>query len=379
MKICVIGPAYPHKGGIAHYNNWLCHFVSKKHDLKCISFKRLYPRIAYPGKEQRDPSATNRTKFNSIEILDSINPLSWKSAFKEIKEYNPDFVLFYWWTPYFTFLDKFLTHKIKRNLKSKIIFLCHNVIPHKQSSLDKILSKIALKKGDYFIVHASKEKQDLQKILPNISSNSIIKTTHPSYDVQFRYKEISKEEAKKKINITGKVILFFGYIRDYKGLMYLINAMPNILKRMELTLLIVGEVWEGNDKYHQQVKKLGIENNVRIIDNYVPDDNVCYYYSACDLVVLPYLTATNSGIVQIAFGFEKPVIITNVGGLPEVVSHEKTGLVIPPKDSKSIEEAVIRFYKENLGEKFKENIIKEKERFSWERMVEVIENLGEKE
>ncbi|TKJ17349.1 glycosyl transferase family 1 [Candidatus Woesearchaeota archaeon B3_Woes] len=376
MKICVVGPAYPFKGGIAHYNNWLCNFVSKKHDLKCISFKRLYPKLIYPGKSQKDLSAENRTNFEIIELLDSLNPFSWLFTFKKIKEYNPDFILFYWWTPYFTFLNKFLTWNIKKKLNSKIIYLCHNVLPHEKSTIDKILSKFALKDGNFFVVHADKEKQNLQKLLPSLNSKSIISTVHPSYDVQFKFKEISKREAQKKIKISGKIILFFGYVRDYKGLMYLIDAMPHILKEVDLTLLIVGEFWKDKKIYIERIKKTGAKKNIRVVDKYIPDNEVGYYYSASDLVVLPYLSATNSGIIQIAFGFGKPVITTNVGGLPEIVKNNKTGFVVPPKNSIELANKIVKYYKEEKEKPFKQNIKKEKERFSWNRMVETIGGLS---
>ncbi len=381
MKICVIGPAYPYKGGIAHYNNWLCNFISRKHDLRCISFKTLYPKLIYPGKEQKDLSATNRTEFKIIETINSINPLTWISTIKQIKKFNPDIVLLYWWTPYFSILNKFLTKSIKnikKKTKPKIIYLCHNVVPHEDSFIDNFLSKLALKEGNYFIVHAKKEKENLLQLLPKIKQNTIIPAMHPTYAVQFKFKEINQSKAKKKLNISGKVILFFGYIREYKGLMYLIEAMPHILKEFNITLLIVGEFWKNKEKYINKIKELKIENNVCIIDEYVPDEKVGDYYSASDLIILPYLSATNSGIAQIAYGFEKPVIATNVGGLPEVIINNKTGFIVPPKNSAKLAKAIIKYYTEKKEQIFKKNIIKEKERFSWERMVEIIENLEQR-
>ena len=201
---------------------------------------------------------------------------------------------------------------------------------------------------------------------------------HPTYAVQFKFKEINQSKAKKKLNISGKVILFFGYIREYKGLMYLIEAMPHILKEFNITLLIVGEFWKNKEKYINKIKELKIENNVCIIDEYVPDEKVGDYYSASDLIILPYLSATNSGIAQIAYGFEKPVIATNVGGLPEVIINNKTGFIVPPKNSAKLAKAIIKYYTEKKEQIFKKNIIKEKERFSWERMVEIIENLEQR-
>lgn len=374
MNLLVIGPAYPYKGGIAHYNNWLCNFLSKRHSVQCISFKRQYPKIIFPGKSQKDSSAPKRVKFRILEMLDSINPLTWMKAIRYIKEKKPDYVLLYWWTPYFSFMNWYITNSLK-DTRTKVIYLCHNVLPHEKRFIDKELSRLALKHSDYFIVHADKEREDLRRILPEIPEMNIITAVHPSYDVQFKFSPIEKPKARKKLNLKGKVMLFFGFVRDYKGLMYLIDAMPLILKKVDVTLLIVGEFWKGKGEYVSRVEELGIEDNVRIIDKYVPDEDVAQYYVASDVVVLPYLSATNSGIVQIAYGFDRPVIVTDVGGLPEIVKHGKTGFVVKPEDSREIAEAVLKFYTGDKSKVFRKHILDEKERFSWDRMVEIFENI----
>lgn len=370
MKITIIGPSYPYRGGISHYNTVFCQNLKKKHEIDIISFKRLYPKILFPGKDQRDLESKEKIDINSTEIIDSINPITWFKVVKRIKNFNPNIVLMYWWTPYFTFNFYTISYLVKKYTKAKIVFLCHNVAPHDARFIDKFLTRIGLSKSDYFIVHAKAEKELLEEMRPNAKT---VQHVHPTYEV---FKEKTIEEDLSSLNLRKKVILFFGFVREYKGLTYLLQAMPELIKKYpDLDLLIVGEFWEGREKYEEEVKKLDISSHIKLIDSYVPNEKVGNYFKVSDICVLPYLTATNSGIVQTSFGFEKPVIVTSVGGLPEVVTDKKTGLVIEPKNPSAIIEAVSFFYDNKKSEEFKKNIIQEKDRFSWDRLVEVLENI----
>ena len=375
MKIALIGPAHPYRGGISHYNTVFCQNLEKKHQVKTISFKRLYPKLLFPGKDQKDLDSEKKIDTESIkaeEIIDSINSLTWFKTYKRVKKFKPQIVMMYWWTPFFTFVFGSIAYMIRNFTKSKVVFLCHNVVSHETRFIDNYLTKLALRNSDYFIVHASKEKKVLEKLIPGAK---VIQHVHPTYDVfesAFKKKDISHLKLKKK------TILFFGFVREYKGLIYLIKAMPHILKKVDLDLLIVGEFWGGSKvkkQYTDLIKKLKLEKNIKIIDSYVPNEEVGNYFEASDIVVLPYLSATNSGIIQISFALNKPVIVTNVGGLPEVVTHNKTGLVIPPKDEQAIADAIILYYQQKLRNKFIKNIKKERHRFSWDRLIEVVEDI----
>jgi len=371
MKIDVIGPTYPNKGGIAHYNTLMCEHLAKKHKVKCYSFKRLYPKLLYPGRDQLDKDSNSKIKTDSDRFIDSMNPFTWLKVFNKVRKDKPDLLIMPWWTSllspmFFTwaFLTKTLT-------KTKVLFLCHNVLPHERKFFDKPLTKITYLFSDFFVTHSKKDRDDLFGM---IKGANVKVGAHPTYDV-FNQKQWDKDGVKKELGLKGDVILFFGYVRPYKGLQYLIEAMPKILKKKDLTLIIVGEFWSPTkEEVTKRLKELNIEKNVKIFDEYVPNEEVGKYYSASDIVVLPYTSATNSGIVQTAFGFNIPVIVSNEGGLPEVVIDEKTGYIVPTENSNEIAKTVLRYYKDRNHIDFAKNIEKDKKRFEWDRIVELIES-----
>ncbi len=371
MKIAIIGPTCPYRGGISHYNTVFCQNLAEKHEIDAISFKRLYPKKLFPGRDQRDLNSKEKISVHATELVDSINPITWFKTAKRVKKFNPDVVLMYWWTPYFTFNFLTISYLVRKWTKSKIVFLCHNVAPHDARFVDRILTKIGLSQANKFIVHANAEKELLLDIFPDAK---VVKNVHPTYEV-FKSKDKKKDLGLK---LREKVLLFFGFVREYKGLKYLLKALPKILEKYpELDLLIVGEFWDEKKEYTDLIKKLGVEDHVKIIDDYVPNEEVGSYFAVSDVCVLPYVSATNSGIIQTSFGFKKPVIVTNVGGLPEVVLDGQTGFIIPSKSPEAIVKSVVRFYEEGKSEEFKKGIEEDKDRFSWDRMREVLERLTE--
>ena len=258
--------------------------------------------------------------------------------------------------------------------RQNFVFVCHNVFPHERFPLDRFLTRLALRQGTHYIVHAAKEGEELQKIKSN---PDYVVTPHPTYNA-FRFEGMSKEEARKRLEITQKekVLLFFGYVREYKGLRYLLRAMPLIsAEEKTIRLLVVGEFGTDRNEYQQLIEELGVQTRVIVVDCYTPDREVEKYFAASDLVVLPYVSATQSGIVQVAYGFTKPVVVTDVGGLPDVVEDGKTGYVVEPERPEAIAEAVLNYYREGKEEMFEENIRKEAYRFSWERMGEVVDGM----
>lgn len=367
MKICLVGPTYPYKGGISHYNTTLCNELSKRHNVFLISYKRQYPSFLYPGKEQinKDSNIKVNETTNFEYIIDTINPLTWIKTYSKIKNENPDLVIFQWVHPFFTFVFFTITYLLKKFTNIKILYICHNVLPHERTKIDEFLIKMAFKNVDYFIVHSKEDYNNLKKIIPNAK---VKQSVLPTYNI-FKTKKTSKEDTRKSLNIdrNKKIILFFGIIREYKGLIYLIKSMPKIINEVDdINLLIVGEFWDDKDKYIDEIKKLGIKNHIKIIDKYIPDEEVGIYFSAADVVVLPYISATQSAVIQTAYAFEKPVITTNVGGLPDVVDDNKTGIIVKSENSEELASAIINYFKNDKERKFTENIkIKNKE-FSWE-------------
>ena len=372
MKIAMIGPVYPFKGGISQYTGALCKNLQQAHEVSVYSFSMQYPKILYKH-EQRD----YENKTFSVEpvkyIINTINPFTWLKTAKEINQLMPDLVIVQWWHPWFAPCYWSILRHLKKSIKT--IFLCHNVLPHEGFPFKNQLAQMVLKKGYGFIVHSEQDEQDLRKL---ITDPKVVHAVHPTYN-QFRLRGIDKATARKELGIdeSQKMALFFGFIREYKGLKHLIRALPQICKVCpDVHLWVVGDFFD-NDKadYEALIKQYGCEKMLTLIDGYLPDQKVEPYFAAADLCVLPYESATQSGVIQIAYSFGCPVIATNVGGLPEVVLNEKTGYVIPPKDDAALSQAVIRFFTGNRTEEFKQWIQKEDYRYSWDRMVENIEML----
>ena len=384
MKIIIAGTAFPMRGGIAQYNSLMYKYFSEADDVMVYSFKRQYPEFLFPGKtqfEQGEPAVKIPDEKNVI-CIDSINPLNWLSAGKKIAAENPDLLIFKYWIPYFGPCFAVISYIVKKFSKkyTKVLYICDNVIPHEKRIGDKFFTKLAFSQGDYFVVMSKTVEEDL-KLFNKGKPYKLI--PHPVYNI-FGDK-VEKSEAKDfilkeyGINLQNeKVILFFGYIRKYKGLNYLIDAMPEILKKVKLKLLVVGEYYGDEEKYREQIRSLGLEDDIKVVSDFVPDLNVKYFFSASDVVVLPYSDATQSGIIQIAYHYDKPVIATDVGGLAEVVRNNETGLIIEPKSPSAIAKAVIDFYEKGLEEKFTINAKEEKKKYTWEKFVDSVKELIKK-
>lgn len=369
-KVVLIGPVYPYKGGIAHYTTMLYRTLNKSMDVTMISYKLQYPKFMFK-KEQKDYSNDSFKIEEAKFWINTANPFNWIESSKKINEIKPDLVIFEWWHPYFAPCYKVMNMILK---KTKVLFLCHNVFPHERFPLDRWLTSMTLKSGDCYIVQSAQDGNDLC----SVRKNAVYKqTVHPTYNV-FKQKDISKNEARKVLglSLTVPVLLFFGFIREYKGLRHLIDALPAVKKvHPDIELLIVGEFSGDKIEYLKLIEERKIQNNIKIFDGYIPDKEVGKFFAASDLVVLPYESATQSGIVQIAYGFEKPVVVTNVGGLPEVVEDGKTGYIVETKNAEQLAEKIISYFKEGKEAEFIKNIQDEAYRYSWDRMTEVIEEL----
>ncbi len=372
MRIVLIGPVYPYKGGISHYTGMMCRALKKEHEVITVSYKMQYPKLLFK-KEQRDYSNDSFKIDDAKFWLNTANPANIISTAKKIKKLAPDMVIAQWWHPYFSPCYSIL----KAFLGSiPVMYVCHNVFPHERFPMDKKLASNVLKKGDMFIVQSAEDARDLLSVKPDAVYKE---TPHPTYDA-FNFGNYTKESARAELGLSKdeRVMLFFGFVREYKGLKYLIKAMPEIAGRVnDAKLMIVGDFGDAKDEYEALIAGTGVSENIMTVGGYIPDGEVEKYFAACDVAVLPYISATQSGIVQIAFGFEKPVIVTNVGGLPEVVKDGETGLVIEPEDSAAIADAAARFFSDD-AEKYSEAVRKEAYRFSWDRMTEAVGELADR-
>jgi len=372
QKIAVLGLSYPFRGGIAHYSTLLVRELRKQHAVKFITLSRQYPELLFPGKTQYDHSARELTEEN-YALIDSVNPASWLRVAFALKREKVDLVVVQWWNPFFGLAFGTIANLLTLLSDSKICFLCHNVLPHESTLLDRILSRYAFLRSKYFIVHSDEDKRHLLSMKPNAV---VRKNVHPTYTIFGDFAAYGKIQARTELGIAPgkKTLLFFGLIRPYKGLKYLILAMAGIVKSIDCVLLVVGEFYEPKEQYLSLIKQLGLEEHIVIRDEYVKNEAVSLYFSSADVVVLPYVTATQSGIVQIAFGLNKPVITTNVGGLPEAVEDGKTGFLVDPESPEKLAEAILKFYEGNYETKFSERIKETSHAFSWDAAVSNIES-----
>ena len=370
MKIVLVGPFPPFRGGISDLNAALADHLSKRHEIHAINFTTQYPKVLFPGKTQFK-KGDSAQEVDSIRCLSSINPFSWRKTAYKIIDIEPDLVLFRFWLPFFAPAFSGVAKKIRKYSDATIMAICDNIIPHEERLLDTRLTKRFFGFIDSFIVLSKKVENELLSFIPEAKYKY---SPHPIYSIFNN--TLSKEQAKAELKLaTKKVLLFFGLIREYKGLDILINAMEKIKTELEdYTLLIVGECYENENKYTELIKKAGITDNVKCHYSFIPDNEVGKYFSAADVVVLPYKTASQSGIVQIAYHFDTPVIVSNVGGLPEIVDEGKTGYCVEPSPN-AFAKAIKAFYENDNISEMNSNISEYKSQFSWDAMVKAIEKL----
>jgi len=376
QKIIIIGPAHPLRGGLATFDQRLAkEFNEQGDDCSIYSFSLQYPSFLFPGKTQySDEPAPKDLKIFSV--INSINPFNWVKVGNRLKNERADIIVVRYWLPFMGPALGTILRKIRKNHHTKIICIADNIIPHEHRPGDKAFTKYFLKTCDAFITMSSKVMDDLKKFQPGKPCKLV---QHPLYD---NFGEpITKSEAREKLKINNeeRIILFFGFIRKYKGLDILLDAMK-ILKGnpkseiRNLKLLIAGEFYEDEKPYQEQIDKLGIRDDLVLRTDFIPDSEVKYYLCAADAVIQPYRNATQSGVTPLAYHFEKPMIVTNVGGLASLVPHEKAGLVAEPT-AESIANAILRFYQ--LGENyFLPHLRSEKQKYSWTNMVSAIKELA---
>jgi len=367
MKIAVIGPTYPYKGGISHFTTILVKTLRKKSTVNFISWKRQYPAFLYPVG-LKDTQSKNPITTDAKFLLDFFNPFSWVKTAMDIKNNHADILIITWVSPIQAPIYFLIGKIIKLSTSTRIIFICHNILPHESTALDKLFTKIAFSQSDIFIVHAAEDKEKLRKILEK--NKKIITGFHPIYDVFNSGKNIDIKKIKHTLHLKERVLLFFGYIRPYKGLLYLIQALPEVLKSLpKTTLLVAGEFWSKDKQlYLNTIKNLRLENNIVMVNKYIPNEEVAHYFAVADVVVLPYISATQSGITQIAIAFNKPIISTEVGGLKDI-SQTDHRLTIKPKNPHDIAQKIIKFYRNpNL---YESTPIK-RESDTWEEYINLI-------
>jgi glycosyltransferase involved in cell wall biosynthesis len=372
-RVVIMGPAHPLRGGLATFNQRLAQeFINEGHSCEVISFSLQYPSLLFPGKTQfsNDPPPKG---IRILSLINSVNPVNWFNTGKFLKKEKPDVIVVRFWIPFMGAALGTILRKVKKNCHTKIVCIADNIIPHEARPGDKALTKYFLKACDSFITMSEKVMEDLKQFQPNKPAMLV---RHPLYD-SFGEK-MSKAEARKHLSLgeSDKIILFFGFIRKYKGLDILLKALAEPGTDRNIRLLVAGEFYEDAQPYFDLVKQLQLEDRVIMQNKFIPDAEVSYYLSAADCVVQPYRNATQSGVTPLAYHFEKPMIVTNVGGLPDLVPDNKAGLVCEP-DPASVAAAIRRFYQ--LGEDyFIPHLRNEKSKYSWSNLTRAVFDLADR-
>jgi D-inositol-3-phosphate glycosyltransferase len=373
MKITILGPAHPYRGGIAALNERLAkQLVDEGNNVNVVSFIVQYPRFLFPGKTQFSEQKTT-FNFPITREINSVNPLNWIKIGWRIGKSRPDLLIVRFWIPFISMSLGSICRIVKLNRHTKIISIADNIIPHEKRPGDKLLCRYFIRGIDGFITMSGSVLNDLVKFK---YKKPKILTPHPIYD---HYGEIqTRENALLNLNLSkeDRYILFFGFIRDYKGLDLLLNAFSNpYFKPNRIKLIVAGEFYADETSYLDLIKELNLEDDVILRTGYVSNTEVQHYFNAADIIAQPYKSATQSGVTQIGYHFNKPMLVTDVGGLAEIIPHMKVGYVVAP-DSEEISKALIDFFENKRIEEFTKNILKEKERFSWDKMTKSIMELA---
>lgn len=363
MKISIFSAFYPFRGGIAQFNARLFRVLEKEHEVSAFTFKKQYPDFLFPGTSQyvddKDPADAIPVK----RIVSTFNPFTYFRAARIIKKSEPAIFITNYWMSFFGIFMGLLASR--QSKKTKKIAIIHNLIPHESRFFDKWFNAFFIKRYDGFVVMSESVENDLLLMKPDAK---YIRLNHPWYD-HFGG-AISCSEARQQLQIhpDKKTILFFGLIRDYKGLDLLVEAFSNLSD--DYQLLIAGEVYSNLKKYQDQIQSSKVKERIFFFNKYIPDTEVALFFSAADVCVLPYRTATQSGVTAIAFHFELPMIVTDVGGLKDIVGEDKMGIVVSEPKPELLEKAIVRYFERGMEEKLKKNIQLEKESNSWAKFAE---------
>lgn len=370
MKILIVGPAWPYRGGIADFDERIAReYIKKGDEVEIFTFTLQYPSFLFPGKTQYSPDP----RPEDLDIkrkVNSINPFNWIKVGRELKKKNADLLIIKFWLPLMAPCFGTIARIVKGNGKTKVVSILDNIIPHEHRPGDKILSKYFVSSIDAFIAMSKSVYDDLKSLN---DKKPCLLSPHPIYD-NFGT-AVSREEAIGSLGLdpSAKYMLFFGFIRDYKGLDILLKAIADErIKNSDIKLIVAGEFYNNSETYFELEKQLGLEGKIIWRTDFIADEQVKNYFCASDIIVQPYKTATQSGVTQIAYHFEKPMLVTNVGGLPEIVPNGKVGYSVEP-EAKVIADAISDFYGNGRYAEFVENIKEEKKKYSWDRMLENVD------
>ena len=381
MKLAFLGPAPPFRGGIVTYYGMLGRCLRERgHELFWASFKQQYPDFLFPGTDQTGETAAWLDYPNTPRFV-PWSPWSWHRTAGDLEREQVDALVIKYWIPFFAPGFYGVTRELRRRTGTRILYLLDNVIPHEKYPLGTFLTRLALGQGHGYLAQSDQVRRDLFTVLPATDPARVVTTPHPVYDFgEPGRPRKSRAEARAALGlpIDTRLVLFFGFIKPYKGVDHLIEAAGPLRQEFGdgLRVLIVGDIYGEKQPYLDRIAASPGRDIIDLVDGFVPDETVEDYFLAADLAVLPYVSATQSGIVQIAYNYDLPVVTTAVGGLPEVVRDGATGFIVPPADSDALAAAVTRFFREDHAAAFAEAVAAEKAKYSWDHLAEAIEGLA---
>ncbi len=373
MRIVICGPAHPYRGGIAAYNERLAQQLLSEGDAAAIyTFRLQYPSIFFPGKTQYDEEGYAPEGVKITRAINSINPFNWFTIGLRLRRIRPDIVIMRYWLPFLAPALGFIARLVRSNRHTRVITIFDNVVPHEKRFGDKMLTSFFVRSIDGALVMTGAVADDLREFS---SDMPLVISPHPLFD---NYSvPVSRAEAivRLKLSPADRYMLFFGFIREYKGLDLLIRAMAEeCVREAGVKLIVAGEFYEDEKPYFNLIRQLGTGDNITFHSHFISDEEVKYYFSAVSLVVQPYRSATQSGVTQVAYHFNKPMVVTNVGGLAEIVPDGVCGYVVEP-DPTEIAGAICDFFSGD-EERFAEGIERQKKEYSWERLTEALRSLA---
>ncbi|MBI1797150.1 MAG: glycosyltransferase [Candidatus Eisenbacteria bacterium] len=373
MRVALVGPVHPWRGGIAQYLGLLGESLVPRAEVRGVTFTRQYPGFLFPGESQRDPAAIPPA-FPAEPLLDSIAPWTWRRAAAALEAFAPGLVILKWWLPFFGPAFASAVGPLRRR-GSRVMLVCDNLVPHERRPFDMAFTRWMLRNSDGYLVMSESVERDLDRLKPGAPRRRVL---HPLY-AQFDRGRWTRETARAKLGLDGEVALFFGYVRHYKGLDTLLDAWPMVRARRPATLVVAGEFYEDAAPYRARVDAAnsGGAGAVRLLDRYIGDDEVEALFKAADVVVLPYRSATQSGVTHVAYALGVPVITTDVGGLAETVRPGETGLVAPPENPAALAEAIVRFFADGMAPRLRAGVAALHQAHSWDVLADTVIELGD--
>jgi glycosyltransferase involved in cell wall biosynthesis len=352
MKIGLLGPLAPWRGGLAQYLALMGESLMPRAEVRGVTFTRQYPGLVFPGSSQLDPEAP-KPAFPVDALLDSIGPWSWRSTAAHLERFAPGAVILKWWLPFFAPSFASSVGPLRRK-GTRVVLVCDNLVPHEKRPFDGALTRWMLRNSDGYLVMSDSVERDLERLYAQFDRHRFTRAT---------------ARARLGIPLDTEVALFFGYVRHYKGLDTLLEAMPRVRASRNVTLLVAGEFYEDAGPYRALAAAAGGAPAIQLLERYLPDEEVEAVFKAADVVVLPYRSATQSGVTQVAYALGVPVITTDVGGLAETVRPGETGLVVRPEDPAALAEAIVEYFKRGLAAPMREGVARIRREHSWEALA----------